>query len=373
MESVTSVSSNMDYYPSGTGRSSSMRRIVLSVLLLISISLCFSSTVGFVLSPALSRKKITSPVHHRLHFQSPRIRFNTRNDNDGSGESSNDRLGGRVGSSRDDLTDTISNPIDLFVSFLSSDYFSVLFGMIGLLVVVIHRWNIIIAMDNNISSNDVTTMNQDAAMMTYQTRSDLLAVFTCGSVLLNGLTKLDVTTTLAESVFLEGTALPETKHNNFDGNRNNDISWALESLMVATPAKTALLVTPDKSSSRSNKWMIRSCAGIVPARSAMKVTLVPDKSPILDRVGKPMNDKETYLPTLQALPGKTEFTYLPSNTQCSVLIPIAGRSSVKCSSSPANDDKSNNVLILGGNTAKSFTPRDIAWCRIIADRIGTYI
>ena len=77
----------------------------------------------------------------------------------------------------------------------------------------------------------------------------------------------------------------------------------------------------------------------------------------------PQNSKETYLPTLQALPGKTELTYLPSNTQIAVMIPI--RPPKESSSSIRN-----SVLVLGGNTAKSFTPRDIAWSRIVAEKIG---
>ena len=32
--------------------------------------------------------------------------------------------------------------------------------------------------------------------------------------------------------------------------------------------------------------------------------------------------KESYLPTLQALPGKVEFTYLPSNAQEALLLPV---------------------------------------------------
>jgi hypothetical protein len=86
---------------------------------------------------------------------------------------------------------------------------------------------------------------------------------------------------------------------------------------------------------------------------------LPEKTPILERVGSPENSKETYLPTLQALPGRTELTYLPNNAQMAVLIPIQ-----------SSNSKKNSVLVLGGNTAKSFSPRDIAWSRIVAEKIG---
>ena len=84
---------------------------------------------------------------------------------------------------------------------------------------------------------------------------------------------------------------------------------------------------------------------------------VPSNTPILDRVGSPGNTKETYLPTLQALPGKKELTYLPNNSQLALLIPVGTSSS--------------RVLVVAGDAAKSFTPRDVAWCRIVAERMAS--
>merc|ERR1711865_616624 len=109
------------------------------------------------------------------------------------------------------LSTTITNPFDQVLTLISSDYFSIGLGLVGLLVVVGYRWNLILNMDsiNNLgsSSNSIDTVRQEATQITYQTRSDLLAVFACGSVLLNGVTKLDVTTALAESVTLIGEAV----------------------------------------------------------------------------------------------------------------------------------------------------------------------
>lgn len=95
---------------------------------------------------------------------------------------------------------------------------------------------------------------------------------------------------------------------------------------------------------------------VVRAGIVSSTTEIPETTPILKRVATPGNTKETYLPTLQALPGKTEFPYLPSNTQLAVLIPF--------------DDNNRRALVLGGNMAKSFSPRDVAWARIIAERMG---
>jgi hypothetical protein len=224
--------------------------------------------------------------------------------------------------------------------------------------VIFHR---LVLLDASSTSADV---------LTSETRADLLAVFACGSVLLDGVTRLDVTTALAESVVLEGKLLSEPEiyleQQMQDGDVGTDarisLSWALNSILSATPAQTACLLTRNAT---MGEWKIHSRAGVVPTSSSSSSSLlrgqVPEKSPILDRVGVGGNGKETYLPTLQALPGRLEFTYLPTNTQLALLIPTTISSDDAC------------VLVLGSNKAKSFSPRDIAWSRVIAERIGEYI
>lgn len=236
---------------------------------------------------------------------------------------------------------TLTNPLDAFLSFVASDVTSIALGLIGLFVVVGHR----------VAGLDLDT----AENLTVQTRTDLLATFACGSVLLNGITKLDVTTALADTVVLQGQSLPsaelldqEDNNSNAKGEKQSTLLWGLESLLVATPAKVAVVLEKQAS---GGDWKMVARAGIVSS-----TTEIPETTPILKRVATPGNTKETYLPTLQALPGKTEFPYLPSNTQLAVLIPF--------------DDNNRRALVLGGNMAKSFSPRDVAWARIIAERMG---
>ena len=262
----------------------------------------------------------TTPSSPRVKFSN---NFNSNSNDDGSSLS-------------------LANPLDQFLTLVASDAFSIVFGIIGLLAVVIYRWNFVVG---------ATPDRATAEALTYQTRTDLLAVLASGSVLLNGVTKLDVTTALAESVVLEGKTLSKPEQTREDSISSNVLLWALESLLVATPAKTAILITYV-----DNQWEIEYRAGVVPTSSSSLE--LPKKTPILERVGNPENSKETYLPTLQALPGRTELTYLPNNTQMAVLIPIQSSNS------------KNSVLVLGGNTAKSFSPRDIAWSRIVAEKLG---
>ena len=234
----------------------------------------------------------------------------------------------------DELT-TTQNPLDSFLSLLASDVASIALGAVGLLIVVVHR---------------LSLLDASVDAMAVQTRTDLLAVFACGSVLLNGVTKLDVTAALSESVVLEGTKLakPEflTSQEENDLAARSTIAWGLDALLDATPAETAVLL---ERRNGGDGWIVSARSGIVPAS-----TSVPEISPILARVGAPSNTKETYLPTLQALPGKKELTYLPANAQLALMIPMEGE----------------QVLVLCGNTAKSFSPRDVAWSRIIAERMG---
>ncbi|KAG7341569.1 hypothetical protein IV203_023522 [Nitzschia inconspicua] len=73
----------------------------------------------------------------------------------------------------------------MLLAWLSSDIVSIVLWSVGLLALVIHRLALL----------DVSTATADT--LTLETRANLLAVFACGLVLLNGVTKLDVTTALA--------------------------------------------------------------------------------------------------------------------------------------------------------------------------------
>jgi hypothetical protein len=213
------------------------------------------------------------------------------------------------------------------LSLVSSDIRSTILGLVGLFVCKANRLV-------NMDSLSTETLGQ-------VTRADLLAVFSSGAVLLNGISKLDVTSALAESVVLDGETLLEPIYNT-KVNRQQDMTWALESVLAATAASTAVLLVAEEKG-----WSVESLAGVVPRDSSLR-DAAPRETPILNRFRKDIS-KETYLPTLQALPGHVEFTYLPPNTQ------------------------GLTVLVLGTNTAKSFSPRDVAWCQVLASRIGTFL
>lgn len=234
-----------------------------------------------------------------------------------------------------------TNVFDYVLGLISSDIGSIVLGLLGLTLAVGHRF----AEMDSLSSE---TLAQE-------TRSDLLAVFASGAVLLNGISKLDVTSALAEAVPLDGTTLPSPVFQGATNKKQSDLIWALESALAATPAKSVALLEDE------GGWCIKSLAGVVPKDPLLQKSVTPNATPILDRF-RTDSSKETYLPTLQALPGRVEFTYLPPNTQGVLLLPV-----------PVTRDDSVSVLVLGTDTAKSFSPRDVAWCQVLASRIGTFL
>ncbi len=257
--------------------------------------------------------------------------------------------------------------IDYALSILTSDIGSIIIGSIGLLLALYNRLSTIDFDSSSVSATYAESIN-------IQSRNDLLAVFASGAVLLNGISKLDVTSVLAESVTLygvkvDGPLFVNQEENPFDQTKEKekDLQWAMEAVLSATPAKTAVLLVSvgtltDKQ--RKSSWVPIMVSGIMPSSPESKPLLIPDTvgTPILDRFLKQDNAKESYLPTLQALPGKVEFTYLPENTQEALLVPIK-----------IYDEQDEDIvfaLALGSDTAKSFTPRDVAWCQVLARRLG---
>ncbi|KAL7543160.1 hypothetical protein ACHAXR_012461 [Thalassiosira sp. AJA248-18] len=267
--------------------------------------------------------------------------------------------------------------IDQLLLTLTSEKTSLLLGSIGILLLLLNR---------------LISFPDDAIYEVSRSRIDLLGVFAAGSVLLNGITKLDVESVVAERVALEGVNedkviwTEESKQVTRDEKFQSTVEWALFSFLKCSPARTAvLLATCPKENAR---WMPLATVGILPLDSQLRSS-IPDtlSTPILDRmlredgsikggtVGgtevrgatKKRGPNESYLPTLQALPGRVEFTYLPSNAQEVLIVPVFDDGEKK------RGDGWYYAVVLGGDTAKSFAPRDIAWCKEIASWISELV
>lgn len=249
-------------------------------------------------------------------------------------------------SKRDDFN--TQNPIDASLTWINSDTGSIVLGITGLVLLLISRFM------------EVEETEFSVERLGAETRTNLLAVMAIGAVLLNGFSKLDVETATAEKVVLDGTDIPEptfitaaaTTETEFNV-AAEDVSWVLQSTCAATPANTAVLVSCDPES----QWKPIAFVGMVPDNLLLHEPEIPETTPILNRFLQNNDRQESYLPTLQALPGKTELVkfFLPVSTQAALLVPV---------------DRTT-VLLLGSNQARSFTPRDIIWIQSVAARLRT--
>jgi hypothetical protein len=263
--------------------------------------------------------------------------------------------------------------IDSILLNITSDRTSLLLGMVGIVILLLNR---------------IISFPEDATYEASRSRIDLLGVFAAGSVLLNGITKLDVESVTAEQVALEGVNEGRVVWYNDDfeyndGNRAT-VEWTLSSLIKCSPARTAVML--GKIQKEGERWVPLAMTGILPSDTSLRTSLRTNSTPILDRmlrddgsikggtVGgtevigsqkKRKGPNESYLPTLQALPGKIEFSYLPSNAQEALLLPVPP------SSSTDKVDGCRYAIVLGGDTAKSFAPRDISWCKEIASWLSS--
>mmetsp|Transcript_29767 Transcript_29767/g.69352 ORF Transcript_29767/g.69352 Transcript_29767/m.69352 type:complete len:199 (-) Transcript_29767:1279-1875(-) len=182
-----------------------------------------------------------------------------------------------------------------------------------------------------------------------------------------------------------------------DDDENEDsgsqpLSWLLQATVTATPAETAVLLQEttttttttevDYTSRSSGNWKVMGYVGIVPfPQNDDGGFIITGDTPIVDRFqgqGKSSSRtrqqqqrEECYLPTLQALPGRSEFaSYLPSNTQAVLLLPLLSSNNNNDDDNTSNEQQPQWVLALGANQARSFTPRDIAWCQAVTQRVG---
>lgn len=113
----------------------------------------------------------------------------------------------------------------------------------------------------------------------------------------------------------------------------------MQTISTAAPITSICIINNDKT--------LLAASGVV-SGSNMNDFAMPASSPILSKTLQ--NGEEVYLPDLQILPGKVEFTYLPINCQSVVILPIAD----------------SGALIIGTNQAKSLKVMDLKRIRATA-------
>jgi len=178
-------------------------------------------------------------------------------------------------------------------------------------------------------------------LLNSQSRADLIAALPAVLLTLKALTDFDITPRDAEAVPLGGAQLEWTKPGLADEQRQT-LDWAAGALLDCSPC-TSLLVWRE-----GETLLLR---GQLPA--AAEAPLVP--GPLLSKCMAKKNGAPEYLPALQLLPGRVEFSYLPEETQGVLLVPMPGQL---------------GAVVLGTDTQRAFKDDDVAWARAVATRVG---
>ncbi|KAL3823487.1 hypothetical protein ACHAXA_010247 [Cyclostephanos tholiformis] len=338
-------------------------------------------------------RRLGSNISHRIDVA---LQLKGNMDNDDSTKTSpsflstskaNVRFNNRKSIDKNGNSPSNLSSIDQILLSLTSDRTSLVLGSVGILILLLNR---------------LLSFPEDAISEASRSRIDLLGVFAAGSVLLNGITKLDVESVRADRVILEGINQGNVLWSDEDPSMRaqlqkmdvrfqSTVEWALQSFLKCSPAQSAVLLAI--SPQTNQRWTPLARVGILPSSRSSIFNIASIKTPILDRMLRDDDNikdgtvggtevagargtsrkgpNESYLPTLQALPGKVEFTYLPSNAQEALILPVSrpGRES----GAVRDDDGWKYAVVLGGDTAKSFAPRDIAWCKEITSWIGELV
>jgi len=195
-------------------------------------------------------------------------------------------------------------------------------------------------------------------LLNSQSRADLIATVGATVLLLEALTRLDITPREADSVPLDGgevawvdPALPAAQRRELD--------WAADALTSCTPARSVAVVLGDGRTVGLRGTLSARTASDAPAYGQAVAA-----GPLLRKCLESKSGAPDYLPSLQILPGRFEFTYLPAATQALLLVPLRGSS---------GGGVSGGAIILGADQARAFKEDDVAWARTIASGLGAWM
>lgn len=178
-------------------------------------------------------------------------------------------------------------------------------------------------------------------LLNSQSRADLIATIGPTVLILEGLTRLDITPKEAEPVPLDGSNVAWVAPG-LEPALTSQLEWSTEALISCLPASSVAIVS-DGATVALRGTLPASVTGAPPGQA-----VVP--GPLLSKCLNSKSGAPDYLPSLQILPGRFEFTYLPAATQTLLLVPVPP----------------NGALIIGSDTARAFKEDDIAWARTMA-------
>lgn len=191
-----------------------------------------------------------------------------------------------------------------------------------------------------------------------QSRADLIATVAPVLVILKALADYDITPREAEPVALNGVATRWVEPS-LGAAARAELEWAADSLLQACEACAGLAIWRDGKTLLLRGTLPAAC-GEAPASAVVA-------GPLLTKLVAKASAAPDYLPALQLLPGRVEFSYLPADTQGVLMLPLAGGDG----GSAASGGK--GALVLACDRQRGFKPDDIAWARAVAARLGEVI
>lgn len=175
-----------------------------------------------------------------------------------------------------------------------------------------------------------------------QSRADIISVVACSALLLNALSEQDIVARERDPVALVGYALKSSSVDDLllSASQQTATHWYIRAILQCTPATSVHVV---------RKGLIVGVGGVIGQGKLGSQLVQSDGSmPILHKVAR--GGEEVYLPDLQILPGKVEFTYLPINAQSVLLLPSSAQ---------------EGAIIIATNQAKVLKLADLARLRAL--------
>lgn len=180
--------------------------------------------------------------------------------------------------------------------------------------------------------------NMDA-VTDVQSRADILSMIACSGLLLNAFSEQEIKARDRDPVALMGFSLREPLVSEEVGGRARAaFAWLSGSVIRSTPATSVHVFDGDR---------LLSQAGVVSADPSKGPVSLRPVRPIL--AGALADREEVYLPDLQILPGKIEFSYLPLNCQSLLIMPLS----------------SSLAVVVGTNRAKALKSDDLSRIRAL--------
>lgn len=182
-------------------------------------------------------------------------------------------------------------------------------------------------------------------LLNSQSRADLIATVAPVLIILKGLGDLEITAKVAEAVPAAG-VLGEWTEPSLSEAARAEVEWAGDALLDMSGCVTVALW-------RDGRTLL--LRGVLPSKVAPGPAAITP-GVLLEKATARKNGAPDYLPALQLLPGRVEFSYLPENAQGVLMLPLTG--------------STRGSLLLACDRQRGFGPDDVEWARAIAGRLA---